>query len=241
MQRISKGFTNQSFKDGQNFFQAKNHNNFNHKINYDQLALFDFVPKLINNNEQSIRWEWIEGHEPKINEINLRKIASQLKVIHNSKLSFPSSNHSARVKYYIKKINEKNLKISTINQYYKLICKILKNMDKTTPLHNDLWLMNMIETKDRIFFVDWEYATKGDKHFDLAYFIESSKLTKEQESVFLEEYEDFTPKYLLFHKVLVNYLVILWNNAQEIKHFEDDQFIKKIEVLVKEINDFKDN
>lgn len=241
MEKILKGFTNQSFKDGQNFVQEKKYNNFNHKINYKQLTLFDFVPKLIDETSQYIKWSWIEGQEPEINTTNLKKIASQLKIIHNSKLSFPPSNHSARVKYYIKEINSKNIKIPTINKYYKLICKILKNMDKTTPLHNDLWMMNMVASRDKIFFIDWEYATKGDRHFDLAYFIESSRLNKEQESIFLEEYDDYVPKYLLFHKIFVNYLVILWNNAQKTKHFEDTIFIEKIEILAKEIENFKDN
>ncbi|CRH45560.1 Uncharacterised protein [Chlamydia trachomatis] len=50
----------------------------------------------------------------------------------------------------------------------------------------------------------------GDVHFDLAYFIESSNLNKEQERIFLEAYgDDFEPKYLLAHKVIVNALIAL--------------------------------
>lgn len=44
-------------------------------------------------------------------------------------------------------------------------------MDKSTPLHNDIYQSNLIWGKDdKIYFVDWEYATMGDKHFDLAFF-----------------------------------------------------------------------
>ena len=37
----------------------------------------------------------------------------------------------------------------------------------------------------------------GDVHFDLAYFIESSELTKEEEKIFLKAYgDDYEEKYL---------------------------------------------
>jgi protein licA homolog len=50
----------------------------------------------------------------------------------------------------------------------------------------------------------------GDVHFDLAYFIESSNLTKDQEKVFFEAYgDDYEPKYLLIHRIIVNALIVL--------------------------------
>jgi protein licA homolog len=50
----------------------------------------------------------------------------------------------------------------------------------------------------------------GDVHFDLAYFIESSDLNKEQEEIFLTSYgNDYEEKYLLAHKIIVNALIVL--------------------------------
>jgi hypothetical protein len=53
--KIENGHTNISYKDGNVFLQEKIYNNFNHKINYEILEDFDFVPKLISQNEEENR------------------------------------------------------------------------------------------------------------------------------------------------------------------------------------------
>ncbi|WP_033160954.1 phosphotransferase family protein [[Mycoplasma] collis] len=230
--KINVGSTNVSFKENNTFIQEKKYNKFNHKIDYDLLKDFKFIPKLIMNSTDEIRFEWIEGKHLEINKENVKKIARIMKKIHKSKLNFPSSNHAARVKEYQKIIRNKNLNIPVINEYYRKINLILKNMDKNTPLHNDLWPQNIIQDKkNKIWLVDWEYATKGDKHFELAYFIESSRLNDELETIFLDEYDDYDYEYVLQHKILVNYLIVLWCNAQEIKPFDDSEYIEKIKTI----------
>ncbi|SYV91304.1 Uncharacterised protein, partial [Mesomycoplasma hyorhinis] len=62
-----------------------------------------------------------------------------MKQLHTSKLDFPASNHAARVKNYIKEINNKKMCLPIVNKYFRHIMKILAQMDKLTPLHNDLW------------------------------------------------------------------------------------------------------
>ncbi|CAT05353.1 Uncharacterised protein [Mesomycoplasma conjunctivae] len=239
MKKISKGYTNDSYYDKGLFVQIKKYNGFNHKIDYALLSQFSFVPKLVSNDKEQIAWEWLGESTVEKTSENLKQIALQLKEIHSSKLPFPASNHAARVKNYIKIINEKKITIDAINKYYKHITKVLKYMDKTTPLHNDLWLFNMVEKDGKIYFIDWEYATKGDKHFDLAYFIESAQLNDEQESLFLDTYGDYVYEFVIQHKILVNYLIILWNNSQPQQYFDDKPFIKKLDVLIKELERYK--
>ncbi|QLG43178.1 phosphotransferase [Mesomycoplasma hyopneumoniae] len=231
MKKILIGFTNESFREGNKFIQKKIHNGMNHKIDYSILSNFNFVPKLILNSNEKIIWEWIDGEkvEPKIE--TLEKIASQLREIHNSNLDFPPSNHSFRVEHYLKVLSEKGINNTVIVKYYDFIKKILQKMDKSKPLHNDLWLMNMIEKDQKIYFLDWEYASKGDIHFDLAYFIESAKLNSEKERIFLNFYGIINYENLLLQKILVLYLIILWVNAQETKHFDDTPYAKKLEDL----------
>ncbi|VEU59441.1 phosphotransferase [Mesomycoplasma neurolyticum] len=227
--KIEAGYTNISYKENNTFFQIKKENKFNHKIDYNLLENFDFVPKLIENTKESIRFEWIEGEKLQVNDSNIRNIAQIMKKIHNSKLPFPQSNHAARVKHYQNILRERNINIPVINEYYRKINLILKNMKKDTPLHNDLWPQNMIQDgSGKIWLVDWEYATKGDKHFELAYFIEASNLTDEQETIFLKEYDDYDYEYVLQHRILVLYLVILWCNSQDVKPFDDQPFIDRI-------------
>ncbi|MBN3534626.1 phosphotransferase family protein [Mycoplasma procyoni] len=229
--RIKDGYTNISFKEDNTFLQQKQKDiiGVNHRMDYQILSVFDFVPELKENTETTLRYQWIDGQEFEVSDQSLKEIAQLMKKLHKTKIKFPGSNHAERIKKYIKILNDKNIKIDIINEYYKKIHLILRNMKKDTPLHNDLWTKNIIRDKNnKIWIVDWEYASMGDKHFDLAYFIESCRLNDEQETILLNEYDDYDYEYILQHRILVLYLIILWLNVQETKPFDDSEFIIKI-------------
>ncbi|MGL6125159.1 MAG: phosphotransferase [Metamycoplasmataceae bacterium] len=227
--KIEEGHTNLSYKDGNIFVQEKKYDKFNHKIDYKILNEFDFIPKLISQNETENKWEFIDGKIPEINDKSLVQIARNIKKVHNSNLKFPPFNLAARIKEYRKILYEKKITIPIIHDYYKRINYIIKNQDKSTPIHSDIWDQNLIEDcNGKIFIIDWEYAHMGDKNFELAYIIESLRLNERQESLFLDEYEDFNYQFINNHKELVNYLIILWNNAQPLKIFDDKEFIDKL-------------
>ncbi|ADE19492.1 phosphotransferase [Mycoplasma crocodyli] len=230
---ITGGYTNISYKDGDKFYQEKILTGFNHKIDYSILSGFGFVPKLIFNNEKEISWDFIEGEIPTLTIDELKIIADQLYELHNSKVKFPPSNHAARVKKYRKILNERGINLPVINDYFKRINNILAKSKKDVPLHNDLWNRNMIKKDNKIYFIDWEYATMGDRHFDLAYFICSSNLTEKEEKEFLDQYHNYWEDYLIQQKILVNYLIVLWINAQDIKPFDDKYYIDQIYKLDK--------
>ncbi|MGL5733013.1 MAG: phosphotransferase [Metamycoplasmataceae bacterium] len=233
--KIEDGHTNLSYKDEDIFIQVKVYNKFNHKIDYKILENFDFIPKLISQNEKETKWEFIEGSFPKVTDELLIKIADNLKVVHNSKIKFPPFNIAARVKEYRKIMKERNIEIPIINDYYKRINYILKNQDKSTPIHSDIWDQNLLEdVNGKLYIVDWEYAHMGDKNFELAYIIESLRLSDEQETLFLNRYDDYNYQFIKNHKELVNYLIILWNNAQPTKAFSDDEFIDNLKRFKKE-------
>ncbi|QJB71391.1 phosphotransferase family protein [Mycoplasma sp. 1654_15] len=239
MKSIKNGFTNTSFRDGSRFVQKKKFTGFNHKLDYKVLEKFDFVPKLISETETDIIWSWINSQPLDLTKDNVIKIASNLKQLHTSKVNFPNSNHAARIKSLIKEINQKKMCLPVVNQYFRHIMKILAQMKKTTPLHNDLWPKNILDSEGKIYFVDWEFASKGDRHYDLAYFIESARLSPELEDAFLEEYDDYVYEYLIQHKILVNYFAILWVNAQEFKIYEDAPLARRIKELFIELEEYK--
>ncbi|QKT05721.1 phosphotransferase [Mycoplasma sp. OR1901] len=244
MKKINIGFTNESFiNDNGDFYQIKKYNWFNHKIDYKLLEKFDFVPKLVDDTPKCLEWQWIEGKNPEFTKEDLEVIADNLKTLHDSELKFPKSNHSARVKKYRQILKEKKIKIDVLDKYYKRINLILSKSQHNRPLHNDLYTANIIKrAKDnKIFFIDWEYASMGDKHFDLAYFITGSFLTKEQEEIFLNRYESYWEEYLIQQKILIYYLIILWINVQEVKPFDDQPSILKLEETVKEFEYKKAN
>lgn len=234
---IKKRHTNISYRDENKFIQEKILNKFNHKLEYSLLKDFSFTPKLISQNDKEITWEYIDGKEYWNDDNNIKEVAQNLKILHNSKLNFPASNHAARIKEYRKIIQEKKLKIKVLNDFYKFINMTLSKMRKDTPLHNDLWFFNMIVKNKKVYFIDWEYASLGDKHFELAYYIEANELDKKQEKLFLDTYGEYNLVYLLRHKILVNYIVVLWANAQKILPFETTKYEQRIYELYKQLKD----
>ena len=163
------------------------------------------------------------------------KIAQILKQIHNSKIQLPKSNIRQRINEYRKILKDKNIKIDIIERLFKKINMILKNINRNTPIHGDVWSKNIIKTNDeKLYFIDWEYAHMGDIHFELAYIIESYNFSKEQEDVLLEEYKDYSEELLKKHKILINYLTILWAYSQNELPYDIKPQIKKLENLSKQ-------
>ncbi|PYF43722.1 phosphotransferase [Metamycoplasma alkalescens] len=239
----NQGFTNKTYydKEKNQFIKIKNYDSFNHKTPNVIFNALEFAPKTIYEDHEKIISEWIEGKTlfgTKISNDQLKEIGKKLITLHNSKLDFYKENQLARrFKVYREKISKLGRKIPILDKHYKKLNLFLKNIDNSAPVHNDLWLFNMIENKKGIFITDWEYATMGDVHFDLAYFIESSNLNAEQEKIFLDAYgDDFEQKYLLVHKILVNALIVLWINKHETKPFDDQVYLQRVDNLINEYN-----
>lgn len=225
MKKIAS-LTNEVYDNGETIVVKKNNDHdLNHKINYKILSEFDFVPKLIKEDREEIIWKKING-EPLESFTNddLIEIAQKLREVHKSiDLEFPRFNLRKRVMKYIAIINDKRLKITEINDHYRSMTRLLSKMNHINPCHGDLWSQNILKDKDnKIWFIDWEYASMGDKHFDLAYFILSSKLTPEEEAVFLntynnvdENYEAYSTELMPSYKRFVLWLILLWAYAQD--------------------------
>lgn len=242
MIEIKIGHTNRSFRDGDKFIQEKIYNAFNHKIDYKILSKFDFVPKLISDDQKYLKYQWIETNQLTFNKEVLIQIANNFKTLHDSELIFPKNNISQRIKEYLKTLKERNNSIKELDPYYKRILKILKNSATNRPLHNDLYNQNiLVDKNNKVYFIDWEYATMGDKHFDLAYFITGSYLNEEQEQIFLEAYDTYWEEYLIQQKILVYYLTILWNNVQVPKAFDDSELFIKLKETVELFDEKKKN
>ncbi|MBN0970564.1 phosphotransferase [Mycoplasma phocoeninasale] len=237
----NQGFTNKTYKDDENntFIKIKHYDDFNHKTPYEIISNLDFAPKKIFEDDERLVTEWIDGKTILATEISneeLREIGKLLITLHNSKLPFAKENQIARrFKVYREKISQLGRKIPILDKYYKKINLFLKNIDTSAPVHSDLWLFNFIKTdKNKIYITDWEYATMGDVHFDLAYFLESSNLSEQQEQSFFEGYgDDYEEKYLLVHRIIVNALIVLWINKHKVKPFDDSLYLKRVEKYMK--------
>ncbi len=232
IKKIPIGYTNSSYKKGELFYQEKKNNGFNHGTNYEKLAIFNFVPKLYENNDNSSSWEWIEGKslDNPTNE-DLEQLVSILKTLHNSEIKFAKSNIRKRINAYRKVLNEKKIRIPILEILYKKINNILKKIDTTKPIHGDLYRTNIIKrnSDNKLFLVDWEYSHMGDIHYELAYIIEAYDFDKEKEEFFLSLYQDYDLKLLRYNKILVNYITILWLYHQDTLPFSPDKLIKRLE------------
>lgn len=222
-QEITIGHTNKrKYVEGSKFVVEKTYTGFNHKIDYKKLEAFDFVPKLISDNETESTWEFIDGKMvDKWSNEDLIQIATIMRKIHKSEVKFPKNNFRTRINSYLKTIHEKGLRPKAVEDSYREMFKLMANMGQINACHNDLWHENILKDKNgKLWLVDWEYATMGDKHYDLAFFIESCRLNKEQEELFLEtynsfdDYEAYNPMLIPKYKRFAYYITICWAYAQ---------------------------
>ena len=243
MRKIETGHTNKVFEENGEIIIQKNHTGFNHKIDYRLLSSLDFVPKLISNNENEQRWEKIEGEileKPTYDDIV--QIAKSMRKVHKSELKFPKNNLRQRANAYLKIIHEKGIHVSEIEDNWKYMMRLLSKMNNQNPSHNDIWRKNLIKDKNgKIWFVDWEYATMGDKHFDLAFYIESQYLTDDEENILLQAYnatenfQAYIPQWMDRYKLLVNWITLIWAYAQEVLPFSVEPVQKRVRELAKKL------
>ncbi|NQZ65864.1 MAG: phosphotransferase [Mycoplasmatales bacterium] len=241
---LKKGHTNKIKKiKNDNLIIVKTYTGFNHLLNYEDIQIFDFVPKLVSENKKEVIWKIIDGenlNNPQTDD--LIRLAKMIRKIHTSDLKLPKNNLRKRIRKYLKIIHDKYLNIPEIDENWKIMNDLITKMGKLNPLHNDIWWENLIKDKEgKIWIVDWEYATMGDKHFDLAYYIESSKLSKEKEKIFLNAYNDtetyqaYIPEWMPKYKMFVNWLTLLWGYAQDEIPFPMENIFERVRELKKEI------
>lgn len=239
MRKINIGYTNKSFKKDNFFYQEKVKNKFNHRSKYDNIQDFDFVPKLYENKKNFSVWEWIDGRSldnPTFDE--LKELVVILKKIHTSNIKLAKSNIKKRISYYRKIMKQKLIRIEVIEKLRQKIDQITKMMDKSKPIHGDLYRTNIIKRNgdQKLFVVDWEYSHMGDIHYELAYIIEAYEFDQEKETFFLEQYQDYDSKILNDHKILVNYITVLWLYSQDTMPFSPNKLISRL-VKQEQLND----
>ncbi len=154
---------------------------------------------LLDESQHLMICEFIEGeHYPKLSQQKLKKLGVALQKLHKVKLQQQAYTFKRSFDYKHKKVYE--------------AFKILKQFKPEYVLgHNDLHAKNILFAK-KVQFIDWEYAGKSDRYFDLAAIILEFKLNTKDEKTFLRSY--FAPKERANHKKLNAYKVIyktLWS------------------------------
>ena len=153
---------------------------------------------LLDEKNNIMICDYIEGeHLSKLDVKNIRKLALCLKKLHAIKIQQYPIDFKRNFKYKNKKVYEAYKVLSQFKPDYVLG-------------HNDLHPKNIL-FGNKVQFIDWEYAGKSDKYFDLATTIIEFKFNKQEEKKFLRNYFNYrtSPN----HKKLKAYKVIykaLW-------------------------------
>ncbi|KKB26942.1 Choline kinase family [Mycoplasmopsis meleagridis] len=165
--------------------------------------------------------------EVKYNELDENKIklvAYKLKEIHELDSSSLAKNQISK---FIKnglselsKIPNKKIIFEEINKEFKRINNILNKSYKNRFIVNEFF-PNCLEFIDEKVKINLDKATKGDKHFDLAFFIITNYLDKKEEELFLQIYDTYWEEYLIQQKILVISLLLIYYNLNNINIYNN--------------------
>ncbi|CAA6816568.1 MAG: Unknown protein [uncultured Sulfurovum sp.] len=153
---------------------------------------------VLDEKKQLMICEFAIGeHAFKLTAQQLKKLALVIKKLHKLKLQQKPNTFKGLFTYKDKKVYEAFKTIERFKPEYVVS-------------HNDLHPKNIL-FGDKIQLIDWEYAGKSDRYFDLAAISIEFKLNTKDEKSFLQSY--FNPKERPNYKKLNAYKVIyktLW-------------------------------
>ena len=157
--------------------------------------------RLLDEKNHLMICDFVEGvHQDKLEQHTLKKLALSLQKLHRINVPFAAYNFKNNFKLKDKKALEAFKIIKTFKPEYVLG-------------HNDLHSKNILFAK-KIQFIDWEYAGKTDRYFDLAAIIIEFKLKKKDEKTFLRSYffrrEKVNYKKLEAFKIIYKTLWTVW-------------------------------
>jgi len=148
--------------------------------------------------------EYLEGKilnkkiskDPKI----IKKIAEALKKLHSSPRFVGSISQKERALHYLRVVAKRKgwmpLDIKQKIEKLRLVETRISPLKKLVPCHLDLMLENIILTrKNKIKFLDWEYASNGDFRYDLAMLSIKGRYGRRHDEILVRSYAGkFDPK-----------------------------------------------
>ena len=155
---------------------------------------------LLDEKNSLMICNFIEGeHQHKLSQQNLKKLAVMLQKLHRIKIQQQPNTFRQNFKPKNRKVHEAFNVVNSFKKEYVLG-------------HNDLHARNILFGK-KIQFIDWEYAGRSDRYFDLVSIILEFKLNKGDEKSFLRSYfgrKSVNQKKLNAFKVIYRELWKIW-------------------------------
>lgn len=183
--------------------------------------------RVVAVSERYCLQEYIQGKSlngAEITDKNLSCLSTQLSRVHKlSPLGILNQNLTRVVLSYCAENNNNQFEQECFDRYLALA----KRLDKASPLdclcHSDLSFSNLVKNeKQAIYILDWEYAVRGCRAYDIgiccsinelnaqqsdlliaAYLSENKQQTKQEKALFIEECKEYA--------LLFTYINTAWN------------------------------
>jgi thiamine kinase-like enzyme len=163
--------------------------------------------------------DFLKGkHKEKLETKDIKRLAKSIKTLHTIKTNdktYKLKDDFKNYKKILKDQKSKQLIRSSLNE----LKKTKKYKFEKVLSHHDLNKNNILFYKNKVKFIDWEFACVNDRFFDLANICFEFNLNQSQEKRLLKEYlrkvtkEDI--KKLASYKIIYENLWILWFKALE--------------------------
>jgi len=164
-------------------------------------------PIHLDKKQTFMTCKYLKGiHKKSLSRKDIKVVAKALKKLHKIRHNKKPYSLKNEFKNYKKILTDASSK-----KLIKKSIKLLKNQNQNDLVlcHNDLNKQNMIFNKNRVFFIDWEFASINNRYFDLATICIKYNLNKKKEKILLNSY--FTNVKQKYHKSIKNYKIICTN------------------------------
>lgn len=169
--------------------------------------------------------EYLDGSSiDKINEVDYKKVANMLKVMHSSKTL--SSKEYGPFNRFIAYENEANTFTDIFDKEYKSIRDLvfankgyLESIEKVFS-HNDFQRSNVVKSNDEYYVIDFEFTGNNDPIYDIACF--ANGIVEDGEKL-LEAYYT-TPSVEEYRRFYLwrMFISMQWRNVAIIKHYRGE-------------------
>lgn len=100
-------------------------------------------------------------------------LAAALQLLHRQKIDIPAVNIAERIRCYARELESGDARgwlraRRWLNASRHVLEQYRAARHNVVLCHNDLIAQNVLESAGRLYFIDWEYAARGDPFFDLA-------------------------------------------------------------------------
>lgn len=174
----------------------------------------NLASKILYFQNNIMIYKYINGkHLKKLNKKYLKLLAKKITLIHKIKVKVQTHDFNNDLNEFKNKLSS-NKYLQTFKKFKKQIKKLNKFKKDIVLCHHDLNIKNLLFTKNNLKFIDWEFARKNDKYFDIASICIEFELNKKSEDKFLKYYfktiNTKTLKKLKIYKKIYKYQRELW-------------------------------